>query len=152
MEHCRNSTGLIFVFLLYFMAYCWQYCWLSMSILSDILHARPFWQSFHRSCTPHAACIFVVLSYFLHQSAAMFSIAASRSTIPDHKWFSAILFVPASEVVPFAGTYTKQSFCSHFFPPTYRQLCFANLLLFCLVLFVSFAGGSQNNQSQPKRI
>ena len=152
MEHRRNSTGLIFrrfaIFFVYFWLYCQFLIWFCpLACMLDLSGNH-----FTDICTLHAACVFIVLSYFLYQSAAMFSIAASRSTIPDHKWFSAILFVPASEVVPFARAYTNQSFCSHFCPPTYRQLCFANLLLFCLVLFVSFAGGSQNNQSQPKRI
>lgn len=64
MEHCRNSTGLIFVVLLYFMAYFWQYCRFSMPILSDSLHARPFWQSFHQRCMLHTAFIFIVVSRF----------------------------------------------------------------------------------------
>ena len=145
MEHRRNSTGFIFVVLLYFMARFWQYCWFSMSVLSDSLHARPFWQSFHRSCTPHAASIFIVSSLFdiFYASRQLCSVSLQVVQLYQTiKWFSAILFVPASEVVPFARAYTNQSFCSHFCPPTYRQLCFANLLLFCLGLFVSCADGS----------
>ena len=35
-----------------------------MPVLSDSLHARPFWQSFHRSCVLHAALVFIVASSF----------------------------------------------------------------------------------------
>lgn len=47
------------------MAYFWQYCRFSMPILSDSLHARPFWQSFHQRCMLHAALIFIVASLFI---------------------------------------------------------------------------------------
>ena len=65
MEHCRNSTGLIFVVLLYFIVCFWQYCRFSMPILSDSLHARPFWQSFHQRCMLHAAFLFIAVSLFI---------------------------------------------------------------------------------------
>ena len=35
-----------------------------MPDLSDILHVQLFEQSFHRSCTPHAALVFIVASRF----------------------------------------------------------------------------------------
>ena len=65
MEHCRNSTGLIFVVLLYFIVCFWQYCRFSMPILSDSLHAQPFWQSFHQRCMLHTSFIFIVASLFI---------------------------------------------------------------------------------------
>ena len=64
MEH-RNSTGLIFRCFAIFYGIFLAILLISMPILSDSLHARPFWQSFHQRCMLHAAFIFIVASLFI---------------------------------------------------------------------------------------
>lgn len=88
MEHRCNSTGLIFcrfaIFYRIFLAILPIFdayfvrqpaCPTFLAIIPSTLYA---------TCSAHFHCGIVIYS-FLCQSAAMFRIAARRSTIPDHK-------------------------------------------------------------------
>ena len=152
MEHRRNSTGLIFRrFAIFYRIF------LAILLIFDACFARyPACPAFRtiissKLCATCSARFYrsIAFSFLSCWPAAMFSIAASRSAIPDHKMIFGNFICTSVRSSAFRKGYTNQSFCSHFCPPTYRQLCFAKLLLFCLVLFASFFACSQ---IQPKRI